>query len=324
MRAKITGVGSYAPSHRLTNADLELMVDTTDEWILTRTGIKERRICTDGESQTDMCVGAAGKAMAMAGLKPEEIDYLIVATVSPDYRLPSSSCIVQKKMGLVNAATVDLVAACSGFLYGTASANAFIKTGQFKKILVIGAEHLTAMTNFKDRNTCVLFGDGAGAAVYEPSHNDSGVLSTFMKSDGRLAELLWIPEGGSKIPVQKTTPDGDIYIRMEGKEVFKHAVRQMVDASERVLKEAGLTADDVDLLIPHQANIRILKMTAKRLGIPEEKVFINIEKYGNTSAASVPIALDEAVRTGVIKKGNIILLTSFGGGLTWSAALMRW
>jgi 3-oxoacyl-[acyl-carrier-protein] synthase-3 len=271
-----------------------------------------------------MCVGAANEALAMARLRPEEIDYLIVATVSPDYRLPSSSCIVQRKMGLVNAATVDLVAACSGFLYGTASANAFIKTGQFNKILVIGAEHLTSITNFKDRNTCVLFGDGAGAAVYEPSDNDSGVLSTFMKSDGRLAELLWIPEGGSKVPVQDTTPDGDIYIRMEGKEVFKHAVRQMVDASERVLSEAGLMADDVHLLIPHQANIRILKMTAKRLGIPEEKVFVNIEKYGNTSAASVPIALDEAVRTGRIKKGDIILMTSFGGGLTWSAAVVRW
>jgi 3-oxoacyl-[acyl-carrier-protein] synthase-3 len=300
------------------------MVETSDEWITSRTGIKERRICTNGESQTDLCMKAGTRALEMAGIRPSEVDYLIVATVTPDYRLPSSSCIVQKKLGLVNAATFDLVAACSGFLYGMATADAFIRIGKYKKILVIGAEHLTSMTDFSDRNTCVLFGDGAGAALFEPSDNSTGVLSTYMMSDGRLAELLWIPEGGSRVPVQKTNPEGDIFIKMEGKEVFKHAVRQMVDASRQVLRSAELTADGVDILIPHQANIRILKSTAKRLGIPMENVFVNIEKYGNTSAASVPIALDEAYRGGLLNKGDIILMTSFGGGLTWSAAVVRW
>ncbi len=308
----------------MTNTDLEKMVDTSDEWIISRTGIKERRICSDGENHSDLCVAAGEKAIEMAGLTPEEIEYCVVATVTPDFRLPSASCMVQDKLGLVNAATVDMVAACSGFLYGLATANAFIMTGQYKNILVIGAEKLSSMTDYTDRNTCVLFGDGAGAAVFQPSDDDSGVLSTYLKSDGRLAKLLWVPDGGSDRPYQDIDGEREVFIKMNGKEVFKHAVRMMVDSSLKALKDAGLTPDDVDIMVPHQANYRIVSSTAKRLGLPMDKVFLNIERYGNTSAASVPLALDEAVRNGRISKGDIILMAAFGGGLTWGASVVRW
>jgi 3-oxoacyl-[acyl-carrier-protein] synthase III len=309
----------------MTNPDFEKIVDTSDEWITTRTGIKERHVCQN-ESNSDMALAASRQALEMAGVDPAEIDLILVATVTPDYRLPSAACIVQQKLGLVNAAATDIVAACAGFLYGLSTAEVFIRSGKYKKVLVIGVERLSSITDYTDRNTCILFGDGAGAVVLVPTEDDSGVLSTFMKSDGRLAELLWIPDGGSNNPLQSIDRDKSlqVFIKMNGSEVFKHAVRQMVDSCQRVLDEAGLTTKDVDWLIAHQANYRILTSTAKRLGIPMEKVYVNIERYGNTSSASVPIAINEAYQTGKIKKGNLILMTAIGGGLAWAAAAYRW
>jgi len=325
VNGKITGVGSAVPDRVLTNQDLEKMVDTTDEWIQARTGIRERRICETHESVSDLAVAAGQKALDMAGLVPEDIELLMLGTVTPDHRLPSTACIVQKKLGLVNAAALDIVAACAGFLHGMSIANSFIKTGQYKKIMVIGAEKLSSCTDFTDRNTCVLFGDGAGAAIIEASEGDRGILSTFLKSDGRLAELLWIPHGGSVAPPHSfENGDGKFFIQMSGTEVFRHAVRQMGDASLQVLKQAGLKSDDVDMMVPHQANIRIMESAAKRIGIPVERVFMNIAKYGNTSAASVPIALDDAVRSGRIKEGDVLLMAAFGGGLTWASAAVKW
>jgi 3-oxoacyl-[acyl-carrier-protein] synthase-3 len=322
----MAGIGSFVPSHRMTNADLEKLVDTSDEWITTRTGIKERRICQKGESNSDMAVAAGHRALKMAGLKPADIDLCLVASVTADYRLPSASCIVQQKMGLVNAATMDIQAACAGFIYGLSTADVFVKSGKYKNVLVIGVEKLSSITNYDDRNTCVLFGDGAGAVVMVPSEGEEGILSTFLKSDGRLGELLWIPDGGSIRPIQEMNHNkfNNVFLTMNGSEVFKHAVRQMEDASRRVLDEAGLSVSDVDWMIPHQANYRIISSTAKRLGVPIDKVYMNIEKYGNTSSASVPIALDEAYQAGKVKKGNIILMTAFGGGLTWAAAAYKW
>lgn len=301
------------------------MVDTSDEWIVSRTGIKERHICAKNEATSDMAVAAGQKAMEMAGVTPEEIDFLITGTVTPDYRCPSVSCIIQQKLGLINAGVMDLVAACAGFLHGLATADAFIKINKYKKIMVIGVEKLSSITDYEDRNTCVLFGDGAGAAIVEPTEEDRGILATYLKSDGRYSELLWIPGGGSAVPIQDLdNPKESIYLKMNGKEVFKHAVREMADASLKVIDEAGLKTEDLKLMVVHQANIRIIDATAKRLGIPKEKVFLNIAKYGNTSAASVPIALDEVVREGKIKRDDLVLMAAFGGGLTWAAALMRW
>ena len=318
-------MGSYVPSRRLTNADLEKMVDTSDEWIVSRSGIKERRIAEDNEFGSDLASGAAEKAMRMAGVKPEDIELLIVGTVTPDYRLPSNACIIQKKLGMVNAAAMDIVAACAGFINGLAIANAFIRSGQYRRVLVIGVEKLSSITDYADRNTCVLFGDGAGAVVIEATEEERGILSTFMKSDGRHTELLWIPAGGAVKPFHKKNfEDHELFIKMNGSEIFKHAVKMMGEASLKALQSAGLSGDDVSLLIPHQANIRIIEATARRVGIPMERVFLNIERYGNTSAASVPIAMEEAYHAGRIKRDDVILMTAFGGGLTWGAVLLRW
>jgi len=302
------------------------MVDTSDEWITTRTGIKERWVCADNETNSHMATEAGRKALEMAGAKPEEIDLLLVGTVTPDRRLPSTGCMVQEKLGLINAAALDIVAACAGFLHGLSIADAYIRNGQYKKVMVIGTEKLSSITDYTDRGTCVLFGDGAGAAIVEPSHDASGILSTYIKSDGRYGELLWIPDGGSNTPAHRLDSlNGHKFnIVMDGSKVMKHAVRQMVDASKRVMAEANVTSDELKMMVPHQANIRILRSTAQRLNIPEEKVYMNIEKYGNTSSASVPIAFDEAVRNGEVDKDDIILMTAFGGGLTWAAALVKW
>jgi 3-oxoacyl-[acyl-carrier-protein] synthase-3 len=305
---------------------MEKIVDTSDEWIVTRTGIKERRIAAEDEDTSDMCVAASQSALDMAGLKPQDIDLVLAATVTPDFRLPSLACIIQKKMGLVNAATMDVVAACAGFIHGLSVAQAYISGGMYKRILVLGAEKLSSITNYEDRNTCILFGDAAGAAILAPSEDDSGILSTYIKSDGTLDGLLYIPGGGTHQPISRNGHnDGRLYnINMNGNEVFKHAVRFMGDAALRVVSEAGLTTDQVDLLIPHQANIRIIKATANRMGLPMDRVYINIDKFGNTSAASVPLALDQAVRTGRVKKGDHIVGVAFGGGLTWGAVSIRW
>jgi len=309
----------------MTNADFERIVDTSDDWIVSRTGIRERRIANNGTQSSDMAVAALGKAMEMAHCAPEEIDALIVGTVTPDYRLPSTACVVQEKMGLPNAVAFDAVAACTGFINGLAIARCFLETGVHKKIGVVGVEKLSSITNYKDRNTCVLFGDAAGAAIVAADTNDHGVLSTFMKSDGNYRRFLWMPTGGTEAPYTPDfTYDGSDKIAMNGSEVFRVAVRQMCDAAIKVIEDAGLKPEDVSLVVPHQANIRIIEALAKRLGLGMDRVMLNIEKYGNTSAASVPLALDEANRAGRIKSGDIILMVAFGGGLIWGAALVRW
>jgi 3-oxoacyl-[acyl-carrier-protein] synthase-3 len=324
--AVITGTGSFTPERVLTNADLEKMVDTTDEWITTRTGIKERRIADKETAASDLCLEATKKAMDEAKIKPEELDLIMIGTVTSDYLLPSTACILQDKLGAKNAAVMDIVAACSGFLYGLSVAQAFIYSGKYKTILVIGVEVLSKITNWNDRNTCVLFGDGAGAAIVRRANeNNKGILSTYLCGDGSLANLLHIPVGGTRTPLTKENIDkGDQYIQMAGSEVFKSAVRSMGDAAMQALKQANLSAEQVNLLIPHQANIRIIEATAKRLKMPMEKVFVNIDKYGNTSAASIPIALDEARKSGRVKPGDVTLLVAFGAGFTWGSAVIRW
>jgi 3-oxoacyl-[acyl-carrier-protein] synthase-3 len=325
-KAKIIGIGSYTPEKVLTNSDLEKIVDTSDEWIVTRTGITERRIAAKDEDTSDMCVQAAYAAMKKAGIEATDIDLIIAGTVTPDYRLPSLSCMIQKKLGAVNSATMDIAAACAGFIHGLSVAQAYIATGTYKHIMVFGAEKLSSITNYEDRNTCVLFGDAAGVAILTESDDDSGILSTYLKSDGNLDRLLYIEAGGTHTPYSNNGSfhHRDTCLVMHGNEVFKHAVRYMGDAATRVAKEAGLTDDNIDLLVPHQANIRIIRATAKRLGLPWDKVYMNIEKYGNTSAASVPLALDQAVKEGRLKKGDNVISVAFGGGLTWGAVAIRW
>ena len=325
VRARIIGTGSYAPPKRMTNSDFEKLVDTSDEWITSRTGIKERRIAADDESSSDMAVQACRKALEMAGVKNEEIELLVLGTVTPDYRLPSSACVVQEKMGLPNAVGFDIVAACTGFISGLSVANAFIESGRYKKILVVGVDKLSAITNYSDRNTCVLFGDAAGAAVVAAENNGRGVLSTFLKSDGSLRKMLWSKVGGTAFPLLPDFEwDGTNQIMMNGSDVFKIAVREMGNAARAVLEKSGLTADDISLVIPHQANVRIIEALMKRLGIEMDRVYMNIDRYGNTSAASVPLALDEANRKGMLKPGDYVLMVAFGGGLIWGSALVKW
>lgn len=309
----------------MTNADYERILDTSDEWIVSRTGIRERRHADPGIDNSDMAVAACKAALETSGTKPEEVDLVIVGTVTPDYLLPSTACVVQEKMGLINAAAFDIVAACTGFINGLSIGNAFIQTGQYKKALVVGSERLTSITNFEDRGTCVLFGDGAGAVVLEPTTSEHGILATHLRSDGRLREWLWIPYGGSKNPY---TPgyveDGSNKIFMNGSEIFKVAVREMGKAADIVVKQAGLDYSDIALFVPHQANIRIIEAMAKRMHLGMDKVMLNIDKYGNTSSGSVPLALDEANRSGRIKSGDNIVMVAFGGGLIWGAAAVKW
>lgn len=317
------------PAKVLTNEDLSKIVDTSDEWITTRTGIKERRMAAPDEATSDLASAAARKAMADAGVSPEEIQLIIVATVTPDMFFPSTACFVQKKIGAVNAVCFDVSAACSGFLYALQVARHFINTGNRTTALVIGAEKLSSLVNWKDRNTCVLFGDGAGAVVLRRA--DEGVeapgrvLSTVMGSDGNLADLLKVPGGASFCPITAENVESrPNTIHMEGRETFKHAVTRMLEASQQALEIAGLKAEDVALVIPHQANARIITAIAERLGLPPERVFMNLDKYGNTSAATIPVALDEAKKAGRIKKGDVVLLVAFGGGFTWASSVVRW
>jgi 3-oxoacyl-[acyl-carrier-protein] synthase-3 len=325
MRARITGTGSAVPDKVLTNLDLEKMVDTTDEWITTRTGIKERRIAAEGEYTSTFATRAAEKALAMAGVKAEELDLIIVATITPDFPFPATSCLVQSNLKAVNAAAFDISAACSGFIYGLSMADKFIRTGSAKKALVIGAEVLSRIIDWTDRNTCLLFGDGAGAVVVEACAGDSGILSTHIHSDGSYWELLYQPGCGSRNPpVQKTLDDRLAYIVMQGNEVFKLAVRAMEDVAHEALGANGMSTADIDLFIPHQANRRIIDAIGKRLDLTEKQIFINLDRYGNTSSASIPLALDEAMHASRIKEGDIVLFDAFGGGLTWGSALLRW
>ncbi len=323
--ARITGTGSAVPEKVLTNADLEKMVDTTDEWITTRTGIKERRIAAEGECTSTFATAAAEKALEMSGVSAEELDLIIVATVTPDFPFPSTACLVQKNLKATKAAAFDISAACSGFLYAISVVEKFIKTGAVAKALVVGAETLTRITDWTDRNSCVLFGDGAGAVILEASDKEGGVLSTHIHSDGSYWELLHQPACGSRNPADHRVIDERLtFIKMQGNEVFKLAVRAMEDAANEALSANSISNEDIDLFISHQANRRIIDAIAKRLNLTKEQVFINLERYGNTSAASIPIALDEANRAGRVKNGDLVLLDSFGGGLTWASVIMRW
>ena len=325
MRARITGTGFAVPERILTNADLEKMVDTSDEWITARTGIKSRYIASGNEYTSTFATRAAERAMAMSGIEPEEIDMLIVATVTPDFPFPSTACLVQNNLKAVRATAFDISAACSGFLYALSLAEKYIMTGSAQKVLVIGAEVLSRIVDWTDRNTCCLFGDGAGAVVVEASAGERGILSTHIHSDGRHWELLYQPGAGNRNPAsQKILDEKMAYINMQGNDVFKLAVRAMEDVALEALAANNLTTADIDLFIPHQANRRIIDAIGKRLGLNGEQLFINLERYGNTSSASIPIALDEVHRSGRIKEGDIILLDAFGGGLTWGATLMRW
>jgi 3-oxoacyl-[acyl-carrier-protein] synthase-3 len=328
--AIIRGTGHYTPDKVLTNQDFEKIVDTSDEWIIERTGIRERRVLNgagDVRTCSDMATAAGRAAIADAGLTPADIDGIIVGTVTPDYPLPATATVVQEKLGAGRAAVMDVVAACAGFIYGLTVARAFILTGVSRNVLVIGAEHLSSITNYKDRNTCVLFGDGAGAAVISasrPGEEGRGILSTFLSGDGQYRELLHIPIGGSRSPLTPASVNDPLrYIQMDGREVFKLAVREMEDACDRVLADAKVDSKDIDMVIPHQANARIIEALTKRLGVAPERVYRNIERLGNTSSASVPIALDEARRAGMIGPGSLVLSVAFGGGLVWGAALYR-
>ncbi|MGM0501967.1 MAG: beta-ketoacyl-ACP synthase III [Bacillota bacterium] len=324
-RAKVAGVGSYTPDKILTNQDLEEMVDTSDEWIVKRTGIKERRIAADDVSASDLAYQASKKALNNAGLQAEELDLILVATSTPDHiGFPATSCVLQDKLGVTDIPAFDLAAACTGFIYGMSTATQYIETGVYDNILVVGSEVLSKFIDWEDRNTCVLFGDGAGAAVLTPS-TTGGVLANTLGADGSRSDVLEIPSGGSKDAFSKSALEQrSHYIRMDGKPVFKFAVKILGQAAVEGLEEANLTKDDIDYLIPHQANIRIIDAAAKRLDLKREQIYVNLDKYGNTSAASIPLALDEAVKDKNIEAGDIVVLVGFGGGLTWGATVIEW
>jgi 3-oxoacyl-[acyl-carrier-protein] synthase-3 len=322
---EFAGTGSYAPPRVVTNDELSKVLETSDQWIRERTGIRERRVADPTESNACMARTAAERALLDAGVDVLAVDALVAATSSPDRLLPSQACDVQALLGATNAAAFDVGAACTGFIYALNVAEGLIAAEQARTVLVVAAEKLTTITDWTDRTTAVLFGDGAGAAVLRPSANRRGILSTYMKSDGTLAELLYRPAGGAAHPPdEQMLKDRSYYIRMAGREVFKAAVLSMADACDHALQRAGLSAGDIDLLIPHQANIRIIESTAKHAGIAMDKVFVNVDRYGNTSAASVAIALDEAVRTGRLTPGMRVLLVAFGAGFTWASMVVQW
>jgi 3-oxoacyl-[acyl-carrier-protein] synthase-3 len=324
-RAGVLGTGHSYPEGILTNADLAKIVETSDDWITTRTGIKQRRKAAPDEYTSLFAVRAARQAIERARLDPTDIDLLLCATVTPDQILPSTGCIVQAELGANNAAAMDVVAACSGFLYGVSLADSMIRTGQVRNAVVVGAEILTQYVDYSDRQTCVLFGDGAGAAVLGPVEGGRGILASKIKSDGRYEEQLYSPGGGTrKKPTAETLAAGDHYFKMKGNELFKVAVRSMAEISREVLERAGVKSDDISLFIPHQANQRITEAVADRLNVDMSRVYSNISVHGNTSSASIPIALDECVEAGRIKEGDLVLLASFGGGVTWGAVLLRW
>ncbi len=324
--AYIAGTGHAVPQQIVTNSDLAAMgIQTDDQWIIERTGIKQRHVAKHGESVKSLSADAARQAMAKAGVQPDEIDVIILGTASPDRLLPATAVDIQAELGCSKAAAFDLAAACSGWLYGTIVGESMIKSGAAETVLVIGAEKLSAIVDWTDRNTCILFADGAGATVMKRNTGDEkGILSTFMRSDGALAELLWRPAGGGDEAVSFEEPASHRqYIQMAGREVFKHAVRAMAESTDRALERAGLTAADIDLLIPHQANIRIIEATAKHAGIDMDRVFVNVDRFGNTSAASIPIALNDAMQQGRVKEGMTVLFAAFGAGFTWGSLVAR-
>ena len=322
---EIVSTGRYLPERVLTNDDLERLVDTSDEWIRERTGIRERRIACGEMGAAEMGAAAARIAMERAGVQPGEVDLIVVSTATPDRLLPSTACDVQALIGATNAAAFDVSAACSGFLYALSVAEGYLAAGRGEIALVVATEKMSAIVDWTDRSTCVLFGDGAGAAIVKRSENGRGVVSSFMRSDGTLAELLWRPGGGAKVPFDaKVLEERAHLVKMAGREVFKAAVRSMAEAADQALQRAGLTGEDVDLLIPHQANIRIIEATAKYANIPMDKVFVNVDRYGNMSSATLPVALDEAIEQGRVKPGDNILMVAFGAGFTWASTVMRW
>lgn len=325
LRGKIIGTGSYVPKNILTNFDIGKMVDTSDEWITERTGIKERRIAGEGEAASDLSLEASKRALSEAGIKPNEIDMIIVATMSGDMPMPSTAALLQGKLGAKNAAAFDINGACSGFLYGLSIADSFIKSGMSKKLLLVGVDVNSRFINWQDRSTCVLFGDGAGAVVMKPTRAKSGILSTHLHSDGSLWDLICLPGGGSRHPSSSESIKNKLhFIKMKGNETFKAAVRTLEKLALNTLKANNIKPSQLAMLIPHQANLRIIKAMAKRLGLPMSKVVVNLDRYGNTSGASIPIALDEAVREGRVRSGDYILFEAFGSGLTWASALVKW
>ena len=324
MRSRIVGTGAYVPDRILTNADLERMVATDDAWIVERTGIRERRIAAPGQACSDLGIRAAQRALAAAGIAPADLDMILVATCTGDQPLPSTACLIQAQLGARRAAACDLSAACCGFVYALSVADAYVKTGS-RYVLVVGAEVMSAITDWTDRSTCIIFGDGAGAAVVGPTEGNRGILSTHLHSDGGLGELICVPGGGSTMPpCEKMLTEKAQYLKMKGNETYKVAIKTLEEVARETLSTHGLTVKDIDLYVPHQANIRILKAVAERLQLPMEKVFMNIDRYGNTSAASIPLALDEAVKAGRIKDGSLVMIGAFGAGLTWASALIRW
>lgn len=321
---KVVSTGLAVPEKILTNHDLEKMVDTSDEWIVTRTGIRERRISDPGVASSDLGTQAAQMALESAGMSAEELELLVVATASGDYLFPSTACVIQKNLKASRATAFDLSAACSGFLYGLTVAYSLLSTGIYRNALIIGTETLTKLTDYQDRSTCILFGDGAGAMLVTLENNTDGIFSSHLGSDGNFTSLLNLPAGGTRQPASPDTVEQhQHFIKMEGNELFKVAVRSMEDAARSTLKKAGYNIEDIDLLIPHQANVRIINALVKRLGIAEDRVYVNIDRYGNTSAASIPIAYHEARKQGLIKKDSLVLMVAFGGGITWASVLLR-
>ncbi len=324
MRAHITATGMAVPERVVTNSDLEKMVETSDQWIRERTGMVERRVSDDKTAASDLAVSAAKQAIQNAGLTPKDIDAILVATISGDYPWPATACVVQHKLGANTVMAYDLSAACTGFLYGLSQASAFIETGKFHNILLIGVDLLTKTVDWTDRNTCVLFGDGAGAAIIQPNTNGSGVIDTLLGADGGAAEMLYQAAGGSRQPItEDAIKNGKHYLYMNGREIFKHAVRVMAQTVQSLLEKHGKTADDIALVIPHQANVRILEAVADRIGVSMDRFFLNINKYGNTSAATIPMATHEARQEGRLQNGDLVVMVSFGGGLTWGASLVQ-
>jgi 3-oxoacyl-[acyl-carrier-protein] synthase-3 len=322
-RSMIVGTGVAIPEKTLTNSDLEKIVETSDQWIQERTGMKVRHIVDDKTQNSDLAAEAARKALADAGMQATDLDTLIVATVTGDVCFPSTACYVQNMIGATKAAAFDVQATCSGFLFALSIADSFITGGRSKNILIIGSELLTRIVDWTDRSTCVLFGDAAGAAVLSAGEGDRGVLGTYIRTDGSLAHLLCMPGGGTKYPASVAVAEKLNFIKMEGREVFKAAVTAMGDAAVHIIEQTGLSSEDVDLLIPHQANMRIISATAKRLKLPDEKVYVNLQEYGNTSSASIPVALNEAREKGIVKEGSVVVMVAFGGGFTWGSAAVR-
>ncbi|NOY12936.1 MAG: ketoacyl-ACP synthase III [Deltaproteobacteria bacterium] len=325
MKARIVGTGSYLPEKILTNFDIEKMVDTSHDWIVTRTGIEERRISAADEDTSDLAVKAAQRALDMAGVSADEVDLIVMGTVTGDYPWPATACLVQAKLGAKKAFAYDISAACSGFLFALSCADDFLSHGRGKKALVIGAEVFSRAIDWTDRNTCVLFGDGAGAVLLEAQEGDSGVLSSHLHSDGSHFEMLYQPGFGTRNPPSFEGLEARLtFLRMQGNEVYKFAVRSLTEVSKEALNAHGFSSEDVGLFIPHQANLRILEATVKRLKFKAGQYFVNVNKYGNTSAATIPIAIDEANRGGLLKEGDLVLMASFGGGFTWGGTLLRW